>query len=149
MAVLYAPGRYFACRDCGGLSYATQSEGAGDRASTKAGKLRKRMGWQAGILNGEGCKPKGMHWKTYFRLKSQHDALVQVNLNDVGRKLSFLHACWSGKSVWQNVGAVALVSLSYSQTPGVIYRRPSGGVSAGRPLRAIVRLVRSIPSCEL
>jgi hypothetical protein len=75
VAVLYAPGRYFACRQCGGLGYATQKEGAGDRASTKADKLRKRMGWEAGILNGNGGKPKGMHWKTYQRLKSHHDAL--------------------------------------------------------------------------
>lgn len=86
MAVLYAPGRYFACRHCGGLGYATQKEGAGDRASTKADKLRKRLGWEAGILNGDGFKPKGMHWKTYQRLKSQHDALVQVSLHDIGRK---------------------------------------------------------------
>jgi hypothetical protein len=91
VAVLYAPGRYFACRDCGGLSYATQKESAGDRASTKADKLRKRLGWAAGILNGDGGKPKGMHWTTYQRLKSDHDALVQVTLQDMGRKLGFLH----------------------------------------------------------
>ena len=86
VAVLYAPGRYFACRHCGGLGYATQKEGAGDRASTKANKLRKRLGWAAGILNGDGGKPKGMHWKTYQRLKSQHDALVQVSLHEIGRQ---------------------------------------------------------------
>ncbi len=91
VAVLYAPGRYFACRQCGGLGYATQKEGMGDRASTKADKLRKRMGWQAGILNDDGCKPKGMHWKTYHRLKSQHDGLMKVALHDIGRKLGFLH----------------------------------------------------------
>jgi len=91
VAVLYAPGRYFACRQCGGLGYATQKEGAGDRASTLADKLRKRMGWEAGILNGDGGKPKGMHWKTYHRLKSRHDALVQVSLLDIGRKFGFLH----------------------------------------------------------
>ena len=91
VAVLYAPGRYFACRQCGGLSYATQKEGAGDRASSRADKLRKRMGWQAGILNGDGSKPKGMHWTIYQQLKSRHDALVQVSLNDIGRKLGFLH----------------------------------------------------------
>ena len=34
VAVLYAPGRYFACRQCGGLGYATQKECAGERAST-------------------------------------------------------------------------------------------------------------------
>jgi hypothetical protein len=39
-------------------------------ASTRADKLRKRLGWEAGILNGDGGKPKGMHWKTYQRLKN-------------------------------------------------------------------------------
>jgi len=96
VAVLYAPGRYFACRQCGGLGYATQKEGAGDRASTKADKLRKRLGWEAGILNGNGDKPKGMHRKTYQRLKSHHDALVQVSFHDIGRKLGFLHKLLEG-----------------------------------------------------
>jgi hypothetical protein len=91
VAVLYAPGRYFACRQCGGLGYATQKESAGDRASTKANKLRNRLGWEAGILNGDGGKPKGMHWKTYERLKSQHETLVQVSLQDISRKLGSLH----------------------------------------------------------
>ena len=91
VAVLYAPGQYFACRQCGGLGYATQKEGVGDRASTKADKLRRRMGWEAGILNGDGGKPKGMHWKTYQRIKSRHDELVQVSFHDIGRKLGFLH----------------------------------------------------------
>lgn len=91
VAVLYAPGRYFACRQCGGLGYATQKEGAGDRAATKANKLRKRLGWPTGIFNGDGGKPKGMHWTTYLRLKSHHDALVQISLHDIGRKLGILH----------------------------------------------------------
>jgi len=91
VAVLYAPGRYFACRQCGGLGYATQKQGAGDRASTRVNKIRKRLGWQAGILNDTGGKPKGMHWKTYWRLKCQHDALLQVSLEDMGRKLGILN----------------------------------------------------------
>ena len=91
VAVLYALGRYYACRLCGGLGYATQKEGVGDRAMTKADKLRKRLGWPAGIAHGDGCKPKGMHWKTYWQLKSRHDALVQVSLYDISRKLGFLH----------------------------------------------------------
>ena len=91
VAVLYAPGRYFACRLCGGLGYATQKEGVGDRAITKADRLRKRLGWPAGIAHGDGGKPKGMHWATYWQLKSRHDALVQVSLYDISRKLGFLH----------------------------------------------------------
>ena len=90
VAVLYAPGRYFACRQCGGLGYATQKEGAGDRASAKADKIRSRLGWEAGILNGCDLKPKGMHWKTYHRLKSHHDALVQISFNDMGRRFGVL-----------------------------------------------------------
>jgi hypothetical protein len=62
----------------------------------QADKLRKRLGWEAGILNGDGGKPKGMHWKTYQRLKSHHDALVQVSLHDIGRKLGFLHKLLEG-----------------------------------------------------
>ena len=91
VAVLYAPGRYFACRLCGGLGYPTQKEGVGDRACSKADKIRKRLGWPAGIVNPKGDKPKGMHWTTYQRLKSQHDALVQISFQDIGRKLGFLH----------------------------------------------------------
>ena len=96
VAVLYAPGRYFACRECGGLSYATQKEGAGDRASTKANKLRKRLGWEAGLLNGNGGRPKGMHWETFLRLKSQHDALVQISLQDMARQFGFLQKLLDG-----------------------------------------------------
>ena len=91
VAVLYAPGRHFACRLCNSLSYPTQKEGIGDRASTKADKLRKRLVWPAGIFHGDGGKPKGMHWKTYWQLKSRHDALVQVTLHDIALKLGFLH----------------------------------------------------------
>ena len=91
MAVLYAPGRYFACRECAGLGYATQKEGPGDRASTKANKIRQHLGWPVGILNNDGGRPKGMHWTTYLRLESHHDALVQVSLHDLGRKLGFLN----------------------------------------------------------
>ncbi len=96
VAVLYAPGRYFACRQCGGLGYATQKEGAGDRAATRADKLRKRLGWEAGILNGPGAKPKGMHCKTFLRLKSQHDALVQISLQDMARQLGCLQRLLEG-----------------------------------------------------
>lgn len=96
VAVLYAPGRYFACRQCGGLGYATQKEGAGDRAATRADKLRKRLGWEAGILNGPGGKPKGMHWETFLRLKSQHDALVQISLQDMARQLGCVQRLLKG-----------------------------------------------------
>jgi hypothetical protein len=91
VAVVYARGRYFACRKCCDLAYPTQNEGVGSRASTKADKIRKRLGWPVGVLNPAGGKPKGMHWKTFDRLRLQHDVLSQVSFHDIGRKLGFLH----------------------------------------------------------
>ncbi|MBK7282257.1 hypothetical protein [Candidatus Aalborgicola defluviihabitans] len=90
VAVLYGPGKYFACRRCCGLGYASQKEGLGDRSSRQADKIRNRLGWQAGILNGEGGRPKGMHWATYRRLKAEYDRLVQISFHDIGLKLGFL-----------------------------------------------------------
>lgn len=90
VAVLYAPRQYFACRRCGGLGYATQRKGVGDRASSKANKIRRKLGWPAGILNTPGDRPKGMHWATYRRLTAEHDALLQVCFEDIGRKLGIV-----------------------------------------------------------
>jgi hypothetical protein len=58
--------------------------------------LRKPLGWEAVILNGNDNKPKGVHCKTYQRLKDHHDALVQVSFHDIGRKFGFLHELQEG-----------------------------------------------------
>ena len=58
---------------------------------TKADKIRRRLGWPAGIANPTGGKPKGMHWKTFDRLRLQHDALKHFSFHDIARKLGFLH----------------------------------------------------------
>lgn len=81
VAVLYG-GAIFACRRCYHLAYPSQRENIGDRATRKADKIRDRMGWEPGILNGEGLKPKGMHWKTYERLCSIHSELVDFSLRE-------------------------------------------------------------------
>jgi hypothetical protein len=44
-----------------------------------------------GIAHGPGDKPYGMHWKTFRRLKSEHDVLVMVGCRDIARRLGFLH----------------------------------------------------------
>jgi hypothetical protein len=72
-AVLYG-GDVFACRHCYRLAYRCQRETPDDRAMRQADKIRQRLGWEAGIVNGEGGKPKGMHWHTFARLKAEHDA---------------------------------------------------------------------------
>jgi hypothetical protein len=72
VAVLYLK-RHFACRTCHGLAYPTQKMNGHDRSIERANKIRRRMNWTPGVLNAPGAKPKGMHWSTYWRLRSEHD----------------------------------------------------------------------------
>jgi hypothetical protein len=86
VALLFG-GAVFACRHCHRLAYRSQREAPDDRATRRADKLRDRLGWEAGILNGEGCKPKGMHWRTYERLTASHDARVRQAVAGMAAKL--------------------------------------------------------------
>jgi hypothetical protein len=90
VAVIYGIGRLFACRRCKGLAYRCQAESADDRAARRADRLRKKLGWEPGILNGPGLKPKGMHWRTYERLLAQHDGFVSASLAGMARRLGLL-----------------------------------------------------------
>jgi hypothetical protein len=83
VAVIYGVSKYFGCRRCYALVYPSQKESPGDRAARKADRIRKRLGWPIGILNDSLGKPKGMHWRTYWRLKRHHDALVQVSFREM------------------------------------------------------------------
>jgi hypothetical protein len=85
VAVLYGGGVY-ACRHCHNLAYRTQREQIHDRARSKADKIRKRLGWEAGILNADGGKPKGMHWATFMRLQALHDANVNRSMAGISAK---------------------------------------------------------------
>ncbi len=85
VAVLYG-GKVYACRHCYQLAYGTQRQQPHDRACSRADKLRDRLGWEAGILNGNGIKPKGMHWATFGRLEAQHDALVNQGIAGIMAK---------------------------------------------------------------
>jgi hypothetical protein len=96
VAILYG-GEIFACRHCHHLAYTCQRESDDDRAARRADTIRERLGWQAGILNPSGTKPKGMHRRTYWRLKDQHDefagavmAGIQRYLGLMGRQLESL-----------------------------------------------------------
>lgn len=89
VAVLYGGGVY-ACRHCHKLAYRTQRRQADDRASSKADKIRKRLGWDAGILNLPGGKPKGMHWRTFEQLQAAHDVHTNQALAGMAAKLGIL-----------------------------------------------------------
>lgn len=81
VARLYIGGAgIFACRHCYQLAYACQRESADDRAIRRADRIRERLGWEPGIVNGSGPRPKGMHRCTFERLTAQHDAFVRASL---------------------------------------------------------------------
>lgn len=89
VAILYGGG-IFACRHCHQLAYASQREAADDRATRRADRIREKLGWLPGILNHNGWKPKGMHWRTFKRLTAQHDELVQISLAGLSARLDQL-----------------------------------------------------------
>ena len=86
VAILYGGG-VFACRHCHKLNYQCQRETDDDRFARRADKIRERLKWDAGILNGNGWKPKGMHWRTFERLRAEHDAFVSASLAGMAKRL--------------------------------------------------------------
>lgn len=82
VAMLYG-GAIFACRHCYQLAYPSQREPPYDRVARRADKIRARLGWEPGILNGEGGKPKGMHWRTYERLCTEAERWTAVSAAEV------------------------------------------------------------------
>ena len=59
--ILYLKNSVFRCRKCHGLKYATQSETKHGRLAIKKHKLSAKLAGR--------CRPKGMHKKTYFRIR--------------------------------------------------------------------------------
>lgn len=96
VAKLFLGGAIFACRHCYKLAYACQRETYDDRAARRADTIRRRLGWDVGILNLPGGKPKGMHSRTYQRLTIKHDAHVGISLNHMARRMRMIEARLGG-----------------------------------------------------
>lgn len=86
VAILYGKG-IFACRHCHELAYPSTRVGPMDCATARLSKLRMRLGWQPGFLNGNGCKPKWMRWATFNKLVREHEDLVGGSLSAMARHL--------------------------------------------------------------
>lgn len=71
VGVLWGDSVGFACRHCQKLNYDSTRTTKSARPFHKADKLRKRLGWPAGIATGFGGKPAGMHWVTFQRLLAE------------------------------------------------------------------------------
>ena len=89
VAILFG-GSIFACRHCHKLAYECQRETDDHRAMRRADTIRRRLGWRAGIANPPGDKPKGMHWRTYERLTSEHNAFAMKSFAGSSAKLALV-----------------------------------------------------------
>ncbi len=100
VAILYGGG-IFACRHCHQLAYPSQRESWHDRAYRRADRIREKLDWEPGILNGRGwSKPKGMHWKTFQLVCAKHDMHVDRSLK--GMK-AMLHSGGMGSDWLENI----------------------------------------------
>jgi hypothetical protein len=90
VAVLYGGG-IFACRQCHQLVYESQREQSHYRALRRAQGIRMKLGGSPNMSEPFPNKPKGMHWKTYFKLFLQDKAASDMSwppwlLRQIGRR---------------------------------------------------------------
>lgn len=90
VAVLFA-GSIYACRHCHKVAYTSTREDAGDRAARRADRIRRRLGWKPGFLNGKGDKPKWMRWRTFSLLSQEHDRLIGQAIDGMAEKFGSAH----------------------------------------------------------
>jgi hypothetical protein len=69
----FVAGTLFACRHCYELAYASQQETTHERGLLRIQKIRARVGGTHDIFEEFPPKPKGMHHRTYYRLREAHD----------------------------------------------------------------------------
>jgi len=90
VAVLYGAGKYFWCRHCHDLTYSSQQEDRPDRLLRKARKIRKRLGASDDLIEPIWHRPKGMHQKTFDRLRVAAEIANANAWYIMGQKLEFL-----------------------------------------------------------
>ena len=66
--VLYG-GVRFRCRQCHGAVYPSQYERFPQLPWSRCHRIREKLGGDAGFSYAFPSRPKGMHWKTYYRLR--------------------------------------------------------------------------------
>jgi hypothetical protein len=73
VAKLYLKGRYFLCRHCHNLAYLSQQEAHRHAALRRCQRIRQKLGANANMTEPFPGKPKGMHFKTYLRLRGKYE----------------------------------------------------------------------------
>ena len=85
VAVLSGDGKWFLCRHCYWLPYASQCERGQDRHYRKVRKIRNRLGASHNLTEPvwPWHKPKGMHWRTWERLRQQEEQAHRLVLGEL------------------------------------------------------------------
>ena len=89
-AILYAAVG-FVCRRCVSLPYRSQNRRAVGRALLRASRIRRRLGGTERIIDSAGRKPKGMHWRTYARLRRELDIQARICVGVFEEQLRRIH----------------------------------------------------------
>lgn len=66
---LYCVNKFFLCRQCNGIFHGSKNECSWDRSLRKRTKYRSLMGGDASREAHDIPKPKGMWWRTFYRLQ--------------------------------------------------------------------------------
>ena len=86
VALLYGAGKYFLCRHCYDLTYASQQESKPDRLMRKARKIRERLGASDNLSESILFKPKNMHQKTFDRLRREAEQADNLSWLIMGQR---------------------------------------------------------------
>jgi hypothetical protein len=85
VAVLYSAGIRFLCRKCSRLPYACQNETLQDRMIRKSRKIRRRLGASESLFDAIYTRPKGMHRRTFQRLRAEAQATEDISWAETRR----------------------------------------------------------------
>lgn len=77
VGILYGGDVLFLCRHCYRLPYASQGEDFLSRMNRKLDKISNKLEADEYTVVDELWKPKGMHWKTFYRLK-----MAEINTDE-------------------------------------------------------------------
>jgi hypothetical protein len=87
---LYVRGDRLACRACLRLRHESQHESQRQRAHRRADAPRARLGWQPGLVNSYGARPRGMRTATYLRIARELVRIEGALLGDYWRRVEAL-----------------------------------------------------------
>ncbi len=77
MGILYGRNVLFLSRHCYRLPYASQGENYLDNISRKLDKISDKLEADEYTVIDDLWKPKGMHWRTFYRLK-----MAEINADE-------------------------------------------------------------------